>query len=109
MTKRPIGRPIVMTLLQNNTQQNHAEIGVHVTAFNRLFQNGMASQVWNPLTASGRAALDGVITQQAMAIAYLDDFKFMMLISLVVMPLVLLFRRPARSTAPSPAHAAVME
>jgi MFS transporter, DHA2 family, multidrug resistance protein len=104
-----IGISIVMTLLQNNTQQNHAEIGAHVTAFNRLFQNGMAGQVWNPLTASGRAALDGVITQQAMAIAYLDDFKFMMLISLVVMPLVLLFRRPARSDAPSPAHAAVMD
>jgi DHA2 family multidrug resistance protein len=65
--------------------------------------------VWNPLTATGRAALDGTITQQAMAIAYLDDFKFMMLISLIVMPLVLLFKRPKQAGAPSPTHAAVMD
>ena len=80
-----------------------------MTPFNRLFQSGTAGQLWNPLTASGRAALDGTITQQAMAIAYLDDFKFMMVIALAVMPLVLLFRRPAGAAAPAPGHAAVME
>ena len=104
-----IGISVVMTMLQNNTQQNHAEIGAHITAFNRLFQNGMASQALNPLTMSGRAALDGMITQQAMAIAYLDDFKVMMVIAIAVMPLVFLFRRPNQPPPTGPGHAAVMD
>jgi MFS transporter, DHA2 family, multidrug resistance protein len=104
-----IGISVVMTLLQNNTQRNHAEIAGYVTPFNHLFQSGMASQMWNPLTPTGRAALDGTITQQAMAIAYLDDFKFMMVISLAVMPLVLLFKRPKKGGAAAPGHAAVMD
>jgi DHA2 family multidrug resistance protein len=104
-----IGISVVMTLLQNNTQQNHAEIGAYVTAFNRLFQSGMAGQAVNPLTMPGRAALDGMITQQAMAIAYLDDFKFMMLIALAVMPLVFLFRRSSQPAPAGPGHAAVMD
>jgi DHA2 family multidrug resistance protein len=104
-----IGISVVMTLLQNNTQRNHAEIGAHVTAFNRLFQSGAAEMMWNPLTPGGRAALDGTITNQAMAIAYVDDFKLMMVITLAVMPLVLLFRQRKSQTAPMPAHSAVME
>ncbi len=104
-----IGISVVMTLLQNNTQQNHAEITTYVTPFNRLFQSGMASQALNPLTLSGRAALDGMITQQALAIAYLDDFKFMMLIAIAVMPLVFLFRRSNQPAPAGPGHAAVLD
>ena len=38
----------------------------------------------NPLTAAGRAALDGMITLQSMIIAYIDDFKLLMILSLAV-------------------------
>jgi DHA2 family multidrug resistance protein len=46
----------------------------------------------NPWTASGRAALDQVIQTQASIISYIDDFKFMMILSLAANPLVLLLR-----------------
>jgi MFS transporter, DHA2 family, multidrug resistance protein len=106
-----IGISVVMTLLQDNTQVNHAEIAGYVTPFNRLFQSGAVERLWSPLSSHGRAALDGAITQQAVVIAYVDDFKLMMLISLSAIPLVMLFRRPGQTgaTAPQPGHAAVMD
>jgi DHA2 family multidrug resistance protein len=62
---------------------------------------------FNPLTAAGRAALDAMITLQAVIIAYIDDFKLLMILSLVAMPLVLLLRKPATPAAVD--HSAVME
>lgn len=61
----------------------------------------------DPLKAAGRASLDGIITLQATIIAYMDDFKLLMLMSLAAIPLVFLLRKPAPSAAP-PEHA-VME
>ena len=57
-------------------------------------------------TDSGRAVMDQLITQQAAIIAYANDFKLMMLVSLAAMPFVLLLH-PAKSRAG--AEAAVME
>jgi DHA2 family multidrug resistance protein len=102
-----IGISVVMTLLEDDIQRNHAEIAHYVTPFNRLFQSGAAGTLWNPLTLGGRAALDGAITQQAAIIAYVDDFKLMMLIALAVIPLTLLFRQPKQAAVA--AHPAVLE
>jgi DHA2 family multidrug resistance protein len=44
------------------------------------------------MTAAGRAALDSVITQQAQVIAYIDDYKLLLIAVLVGLPLLLLFR-----------------
>jgi DHA2 family multidrug resistance protein len=68
---------------------------------NRGFENPLIAHSWNPLTAAGRAALDAVVTRQAQIIAYIDDYKMLMIATLVVMPLLIVFRRPSRS-APAP-------
>jgi MFS transporter, DHA2 family, multidrug resistance protein len=49
-----------------------------------------------------------VVAQQAAMIAYIDDFKLMMIIALVATPLMLLIREPARAPK-GDAHAAAME
>ena len=91
-----VGISIVSALLVQNTQVNHADIAAGVTSTNRAFDNPTIAHFWNPLTASGRAALDAQITNQATIIAYIDDFKFMMILALAAMPLVLLLKRAAR-------------
>jgi DHA2 family multidrug resistance protein len=91
-----IGISVVSALLTQNTQINHAEIVQHVTAVNRAFENPVVAQFWNPTTAGGRAALDAVITQQAQIIAYIDDFKLLMIATLVVIPLLLVFKKVPR-------------
>ena len=56
---------------------------------------------------AGRAALDGIITVQATVIAYIDDFKLLMIMCLAVMPLVFLLRKAEQPAAVD--HSAVME
>ena len=80
-------------LLTRNTQINHAEIAEHVTAVNRMFEQPAVTQFWDPLTAAGRAALDAMITQQAQIIAYIDDYKLLMIATLAVIPLLLVFKK----------------
>jgi DHA2 family multidrug resistance protein len=91
-----VGISVVNSLLVQNTQVNHADIAQHVTAVNRMFDNPTISQFWNPLTAAGRAALDVMITQQAQIIAYIDDYKLLMIATLAVIPLLIVFTRPPR-------------
>jgi MFS transporter, DHA2 family, multidrug resistance protein len=101
-----VGISVVNSLLTTNTQVNHADIVQHVTAVNRMFEHPTIAQFWNPLTAAGRAALDAVVTQQAQIIAYIDDYKLLMIATLVVMPLLIVFKRPSGGGG---AHAVVAE
>ena len=79
----------------------------HVTAVNRIFADPIIAQFWNPVTATGRAALDALITQQAQIIAYIDDYKLLMVATLAVVPLLVVFSKPPRGVATD--GAAVME
>ena len=88
-----IGVSVVSALLVSETQANHAEIGQYVTSVNRLFTVPTIAHLLSPFTAAGRAALDAVVTQQAQVIAYIDDFKLLLILTLAAMPLLLLFRR----------------
>jgi MFS transporter, DHA2 family, multidrug resistance protein len=101
------GISVVNSLLTTNTQINHAEIAQHVTSVNRMFEDPMIAQLWNPATAAGRAALDAVVTRQAQIIAYIDDYKLLMIATLLVIPLLMVFGRPSSGDATD--HAAVIE
>ena len=90
-----VGISVVTSLLTENTQANHADIAQHVTAVNRMFEHPAVSQFLNPLTAAGRAALDAIVTQQAQIISYIDDYKLLMIATLAVIPLLMVFKRPA--------------
>jgi DHA2 family multidrug resistance protein len=85
----------VNALLTHNTQVNHAAIVEHVTAVNRAFEDPTVAHFWNPLTAAGRAALDAMVTRQAQIIAYIDDYKLLMIATLAVLPLLLVFKSPS--------------
>jgi MFS transporter, DHA2 family, multidrug resistance protein len=89
-----VGISVVTSLLTQNTQANHAELVQHVTAVNRVFETPTIAQFWNPATDAGRAALDAMITLQAQIIAYIDDFKLMMIVTLVAIPLLIVFKKP---------------
>ena len=101
-----VGIAVVSALLIENTQINHASIAAYVTPFNHAFQAPAAAGL-DPMTAVGRASLDNIVTLQATIIAYMDDFKLLMIMSLAVMPLVFLLRKP--KAPPAIDHSAVME
>jgi DHA2 family multidrug resistance protein len=94
-----VGISVVNSLLTTNTQINHAEVAQHVTSVNRMFEDPMIAQFWNPATAAGRAALDAVVTRQAQIIAYIDDYKLLMIATIAVLPLLVVFSRPSSGDA----------
>ena len=53
------------------------------------------------------AALNAEVTRQAAMVAYIDDFKLIMLIALASLPLLLLLRPAHRRPAPAAAIAPV--
>ena len=65
-----------------------------MTPFNRALQSGAASQIWNTWDPHGIALLDQAVTRQARIIAYVDDFKLMLVLAILVLPLLLLVRTP---------------
>jgi DHA2 family multidrug resistance protein len=100
-----VGISIVQTLLTQNTARAHANLVNAITPYDQAVQ--ALPQVLNPATPTGLAALNVEITRQAAMIAYLSDFKLMMWMTLLSMPLLLLMRRPkaAAGAAAAPADA----
>jgi DHA2 family multidrug resistance protein len=87
-----IGISVTGALLETNTQANHAIIAGDASPFNRALQSGSPSTLWNLATVHGAALLDQAITRQAKIIAFIDDFKLMLILAIVGLPLLLLTR-----------------
>jgi MFS transporter, DHA2 family, multidrug resistance protein len=90
-----VGISVVTSLLTQNTQANHAEIAQHVTAVNRQFETPAIAHMLSPVTDAGRAALDAIVAQQAQIIAYIDDYKLLMIATLAAMLLLVVFKTPS--------------
>jgi MFS transporter, DHA2 family, multidrug resistance protein len=101
-----IGISITGALLQSNTQVNHALIGDSITPFNRTLFADHILRFWSPQNTHGAAMLNEQITRQASTIAYVDDFKLMLVLALVSMPFVLFLRAERQHPAAS-GHAAM--
>jgi DHA2 family multidrug resistance protein len=89
-----IGISITGALLQINTQVNHAILAANVNPFNRALEAGAAARFWNPGSMHGAALLNQEVTRQAAIIAYIDDFKLMLVLAIIVTPHLLLTRGP---------------
>jgi MFS transporter, DHA2 family, multidrug resistance protein len=85
-----IGISAVNTLLTRNTQIMHASLGEHVSRYNPLLRAQSPSGI---PTLRALANLNAAVTEQAAMIAYNNDFKLMMLMSMAALPLVLLLRK----------------
>jgi len=104
-----IGVSIVTALLTQYTQINHETLGEHITPYNPMMQAPMLPGMWDPSTPAGLAALNAAVTQQAATIAYLNDFRLMMYVVLLALPMLLLLRKPARARAAPAVAAAVAD
>ena len=87
-----VGISITGALLQTNMQANHEMIAGEVSPFNRALQAGAASRFWDLGSMRGLALLNEEVTRQARIIAYIDDFKLMLVLAVIVLPLLLAVR-----------------
>jgi DHA2 family multidrug resistance protein len=90
-----IGISVVVALLTRNTQLMHSRIAEQVTPFAGAALHPIAGVGWPG--AEQLAALNASVTAQAAMIAYNNDFKLMMVLTLCAVPLVALLRGAPRA------------
>jgi DHA2 family multidrug resistance protein len=94
-----IGISAVQALLTRNTQIMHSRLAEHISRY------GGHLNLPAPLgtsTPGGLAALNAMVTRQAEMIAYNNDFKLMLVLTLASMPLLLLLSAPPRGAGAPP-------
>jgi DHA2 family multidrug resistance protein len=89
-----IGISMMSYLLVRNSTTEQAALVEHITPYKQVVRD-YAHQL-NLATFGGRAALAQTVTAQAEAVAFIDNFKLMMYVSLLAIPLVILVQRPRR-------------
>ncbi len=95
-----IGISVVITFLAQRTQANHEAFAASINPFNLALRRAAEASVYNLTTPEGLSAINGEVTRQAVTLAYLQDFRLMMFVTLSALPLILLLRKPARPTGP---------
>ena len=96
-----VGISIVQALLAVNAAGAHERLSEFISASNPAL--GTLPPALDPSTAAGLELLNGEVTRQATLIAYLGDFRVMMAMAIVAIPLLLLMRRPGRAPDGAPA------
>jgi len=97
-----IGISVVVTMLTRNTQMMHSRLAENITPY---------FNPWHPApptTAAGAQMVNHTVTNQASMIAYNNDFKMMMIMTLFAAPLAFLLRTAKKSAAASPDDAPVV-
>lgn len=94
-----IGISVVTTYLAHRLQINHASYANFITPFNHTLAQHEALNQLSTATTSGLASINSEVTRQAAIMAYLQDFRFMMFVCLVMFPLLLLLSRPQAKSA----------
>jgi DHA2 family multidrug resistance protein len=103
-----VGISIVSSQLVRMTQVSHADLAQAITqqtvptADPTILQT--VEPVAGPLTL---AIINGEVTRQALFIAYLDDFKLMMIVTFAVLPLLLVMKRGNKVGTGAPQHVAM--
>ena len=101
-----IGVSITSAVLDRQTHVEHAVLTQYVTPFARTLQGGGAvTRLLAPGQAGGATLLDTMITTQAQIIAYIDDYKLVLISLFPSAACLLLMRRPANAPAVTPGTA----
>ncbi len=94
-----VGISILMGALAVYARQNREQLVTHINPFNPLLNALEGSGIADPGNLQGLEVLNQMVQQEAVMLGYLDDFRLMMLVTLIAMPLVLTLRpvshRPA--------------
>lgn len=100
-----IGISAVTTVLARSTQTSHADLAQNITAERlQTLDPGLLANLGGQTDAI-LAMANAEVTRQAAMIAYLNDFKAMMIVTACAIPLVLFLRKPKTPIASDPAAA----
>jgi len=89
-----LGISVMTTMLARNLQTSHEDLSSHITSSSMAAIDPSTVDRFQTLGEAVMLMLNGEVTRQAAMIAYLDNFKFMMILIIAFMPMVLLMRPP---------------
>ena len=87
-----VGVSFLVSQLVRNTQANRSALMEHVTPYNELLRDRPNLEHWDIETMSGLVSLQREVERQAEFIAYLQDFRLLTVMILLLLPLVFLMR-----------------
>jgi DHA2 family multidrug resistance protein len=100
-----IGISLVTTVLARSTQTSHADLAQHITPERlQTLDPGIIANLGGPTDAL-LAMANAEVTRQAAMIAYLNDFKAMMIVTALSIPLVFFLKKPRGPVENDPAAA----
>ena len=93
-----IGISVFEALITQNTQIEHSVLAVFASPLNRAIGiSPHVAQALSPVTRNGAAALNQMIGYQSSVIAYNNDFWLMAIMSMPVLLIVFMMRKPPRA------------
>jgi DHA2 family multidrug resistance protein len=107
-----VGIATVTTMLERRTQAHAARLMEHVNPLSLAYQKMAAAFTATFMSAgSTRAAaseratgmINGIVQRQAAMLAFLDNYKMLGIVFLIVLPVLLLLKRP-RGAVSAPVH-----
>src|SRR6267378_2819481 len=90
-----IGISLVISYLAQRIQANHAALAGFITPANLALRHAAKIGIYDLSSPAGMAAINAQVTRQAATLAYLQDFRLMMWVTLAALPLIVLLRAPA--------------
>jgi DHA2 family multidrug resistance protein len=103
-----IGISVVIAQLTSTTTRMHAHLAEYVTPFNAALQMPDVASKLSLSSPTGQAMMEQIVTQQASVIAYANDFKLLMYLTLATLPLVFIIGS-ARVPQTSDQHAMAID
>ena len=90
------GISAIVSQLSRNLQVSHQDIGSSVTSFNvPAIDPASTAALLGEYGTAALQMLDGEVTRQAAMIAYLDNFKMMAWLVLLIVPISFMLKKPA--------------
>ncbi len=92
-----VGVSVLMGMLAVYYRSNRERLVTHIVPFNHNLTLPGIEDFANPASVQGLAILDKIVSQEALMLGYLDDFRAMMVIIIVSIPLLLLLKPVPRA------------
>ena len=92
-----IGISIVITYLAQQVQANHAALAVYINPFAISLRDLSSHGVINLASPQSLTLINGEVSRQAATLAYLQDFRLMIWVTLAALPLVIFLRTPGQT------------
>ncbi|MEP7210942.1 MAG: DHA2 family efflux MFS transporter permease subunit [Alphaproteobacteria bacterium] len=96
-----VGISIMQALIVSNTQAMHESLAADIIPSDPVVHATLGSQ-FDLSSIIGLATINGEITRQSTMVAYVDDFRLMLVVTIICAPMLLLMRKPKKTTTGAP-------